>query len=162
MAPSGFREAARRVGNPIALGVILVIVCWWWLTLAIEASPWDWASDFEQFWQGGNDIVNGVSPYPTDQLLATAGNHLDAEGIRNVFRFPYPAGAAVFLAPLGLLSFHTAAAVWSALLIASLFGALWILNVRDWRVYAIVISSAPIITSVRLGTFTPCSFCSSL
>ena len=24
----------------------------------------DWAFDFRQFWQGGNDVVNGVSPVP--------------------------------------------------------------------------------------------------
>jgi len=152
---NGFREAARRVGNPLALGVIAVIASWWWLTLAIQGSPWDWASDFEQFWQGANDVVNGVSPYPSPDLLATAGNHLDAQGIRDVFRFPYPAGAAIFLAPLGFMSFHTAAALWSAMLIASLFVALLILRVRDWRVFAIAVSSVPVISAVRLGTFTP-------
>jgi hypothetical protein len=101
------------------------------------------------------DVTNGDSPYPSAALLSTAGDHLDPEGIREVFRFPYPAAAAVLLAPLGMLGFHTAAAVWSALLIASLLAALWILGVRDWRVLSVVVSSAPVISSVRLGTFTP-------
>jgi glycosyl transferase family 87 len=151
----GLVEAARRVVDPVAVGVILLVVGWWWLTLAVQATPGDWAFDFRQFWQGGNDVVNGVSPYPASSQLASAGDQLDPEGIRDVFRFPYPAGAAVLLAPFGLLGFHAAAAIWSALLIASLLGALWILGVRDWRVLGVVVTAAPVITAVRLGTFTP-------
>ena len=155
MAARGLLDAARRVVDPLAVAVILIVVCWWWLTLAVQATPGDWAFDFRQFWQGGKDVVDGVSPYPSAALLATAGDHLDPEGIREVFRFPYPAGAAVLLAPFGLLGFHAAAALWSALLIGSVLAALWILGVRDWRVLAIVVTAAPVITAVRLGTFTP-------
>lgn len=152
---SGFGHAGRRLLDPVALALIVSLVVWWWFVLAIEAQPRDWAFDFQQFWQGGNDVVNSVSPYPHAHALAGASESLDPEGIRSVFRFPYPAGAALLLAPLGALSFHTAAAVWSALLIAFMLGALWILRVRDWRVLAIVVTSVPILSSIRLGTFTP-------
>jgi hypothetical protein len=155
-APNGgFREAGRRLLGPVAIAVVLLVVFWWWLTLAVQGSPADWAFDFRQFWQGANDAVEGRSPYPSEALLATSGDHLDPEGIRDVFRFPYPAGALVVLAPFGLLSFHAAAAVWSALLIASVLAALALLGVRDWRVLAVVVASAPLISSVRLGTLTP-------
>jgi hypothetical protein len=152
---NGARSATRRVIRPVALGVLLIVVWWWWWTLAIQSPTDDWAFDFRQFWQGAKDVVDGVSPYPSSALVATATDRLDPEGIREVFRFPYPAGAAVSLAPLGLLGFHTAAAVWSALLIVSLLGGVWLLGVRDWRVLAVVVTSAPVISSVRLGTFTP-------
>jgi hypothetical protein len=155
VAAPGLLDAARRVVDPVAVAVILIVVGWWWLTLAVQATPGDWAFDFHQFWQGGTDVVDGVSPYPSASLLATAGDQLDPEGIREVFRFPYPAGAAVLLAPFGLLGFHAAAAVWSALLIVSVLAALWTLGVRDWRVLGIVVTAAPVITAVRLGTFTP-------
>ncbi len=155
MRVRGLWVAGERTVGRVALGVLLVLTFWWWYVLAVQGSPGDWAFDFRQFWQGANDVVNGVSPYPSAALLGTAGDHLDPEGIREVFRFPYPAGAAVALAPLGLLGFHTAAAVWSALLTVSLLLAVWILGVRDWRVLAVVISSAPVITAVRLGTLTP-------
>jgi glycosyl transferase family 87 len=155
VAARGLLEATRRVVDPLAVALILIVVGWWWLTLAVQATPGDWAFDFRQFWQGGKDVVDGVSPYPSASLLATAGDQLDPEGIREVFRFPYPAGAAVLLAPFGLVGFHTAAAVWSALLIVSVLGALWSLGVRDWRVLGIVVTAAPVITAVRLGTFTP-------
>jgi hypothetical protein len=151
----GFGAAANRLLSPLALILIAVLVFWWWYFLAVQASPGDWAFDFRQFWQGGNDVVNGVSPYPSSDLLATARDDITPEGIREVFRFPYPAGAAVLLAPLGALEFHAAAAVWSALLIAALVGALLILRVGDWRVFAVVVTAAPVITSVRLGSLTP-------
>ena len=155
MGSDGLIDAARKVIHPLAFGLLAIVVFWWWLTLAVEGSPADWAFDFRQFWQGGHDVVSGISPYPSRELLATAGDGLDPEGIQEVFRFPYPAGAAVALAPLGLLSFHTAAAVWSAALIVSLLAALAVLGVRDWRVVAVVACSAPVISSVRLGTLTP-------
>ena len=53
------------------------------------------------------------------------------------------------------MGLHTAAAIWSVLLIASVFGALWILGVRDWRVLAVVVTAAPVVSGVRLGNFTP-------
>jgi hypothetical protein len=143
------------MGSGIAFAIILILVAYWWLTMVSLGTPDDWAFDFRQFWQGANDVVNGTSPYPSSALLATAGDHLQPDGIREVFRFPYPAGAVVALAPLGLLSFHTAAAVWSAVLIVSVLAAVWTLGVRDWRVVAVVVCSAPVISSVRLGTLTP-------
>ena len=152
---SGLWEAARRSFPGVALAVVLALVAWWWFVLAIQGSPDDWAFDFQPFWQAGGDVLDGVSPYPGPELLATAGDHLDPEGIREVFRFAYPAGAAIALAPFGALGFETAAAVWSALLIVSLLAALAILGVRDWRVLAVVVSSAPVISSVRIGTLTP-------
>jgi hypothetical protein len=132
-----------------------LLVAWWWYALAVQGAAGDWAFDFRQFWQGGHDVVSGVSPYPDPAAVARAGTQLDPDGVRQVFHFPYPAAAAVVLAPLGLLGFHVAAAVWSALLVTSLIGSLWILGVRDWRVLAVVVTSAPVLSSVRLGTFTP-------
>jgi hypothetical protein len=99
--------------------------------------------------------VNGVSPYPTAEQLEAARTEFDPTAVQEDFRFPYPAGAAVLLAPFGALAFDTAAALWGAVLIASVLGSLLILGVRDWRVFAIVVSSHPVLTSVRLGTFTP-------
>lgn len=155
MRVRGLWTAGQRIIGRAALGVLLALVFWWWYVLAVQGSPDDWGFDFRQFWQGASDVVNGASPYPSAELLATAGDQLDPEGIREVFRFPYPAGAAVALAPFGSLGFHSAAAVWSALLIVSLLAAVWILGVRDWRVLAVLVSSVPVMTAVRLGTLTP-------
>ena len=89
----------------------------------VVSGPTDWAFDFRQFWQGGNDVVNGVSPYPSADDVEGGGLEFGPTRIQEVFRFPYPAGAAVALAPFGALSFDFAAAIWGLLLIASILGA---------------------------------------
>jgi hypothetical protein len=111
--------------------------------------------DLRQFWQGGRDVLHGVSPYPTARALANAGSDLDPRGIQHVFRFPYPAGSAVAFVPLALLPFKAAAVVMAVISVAALLGALWLLGVRDWRCYGILLAAIPVITAVHLGTLTP-------
>ena len=152
---SGVLGAAPRTINWVVFGVLPIVIFSWWLLWAVHSPAGDWAFDFRQFWQGGNDVVNGVSPYPSSEMLARSGDELGPTGIQEVFRFPYPAGAAIVLAPLGALDFDLAAALWSVLLVASLIAAVLILGVRDWRVMGVVIGSAPAIGAVRLGTLTP-------
>lgn len=150
----GLRSAAIRLSNPLGLTLVLALVAWWWYTLAIQGAP-GWAFDFRQFWQGARDVVNGVSPYPERATLDRVGAGLDLSHWQTLLRFPYPAPAAVVLVPFALVGFHTAAAIWGALLIASYFATLWVLGVRDWRVLAVVVTSQPVVSSVRGGTFTP-------
>jgi len=154
----GARTPGTSVGGRpvewLVFGAVPVLLFCFLLVVSVVDGD-GWAFDFRQFWQGGNDVVNGVSPYPGEALLATAGDHLDPQGIQDVFRFPYPAGAAVGFAPFGALDFDVAAAVWGALLIVSLVAAVWILGVRDWRVLGVVIGSAPVIGAVGIGTLTP-------
>lgn len=151
----GLLDAWKRVRGYVAFVVLAILIVYWWLTMVSFASPYDWGFDFRQFWQGGNDVVNGVSPYPTAEQLADARTKFGPTAIQEDFRFVYPAGAAVALAPLGALDFDLAAAIWGLFLIGAILGSLLVLGVRDWRVFAIVASSHPVITSVRLGTFTP-------
>ena len=149
------RATGRLTVELLVFGALPLLVFCWWLGFALLSSGDHWAFDFRQFWQGGNDVVHGDSPYPSSTLLATSGDHLDGSGIQRVFRFPYPAGAAVAFAPFGAISFDAASVLWGAVLIASLFAAVWILGVRDWRVMGVVIGSAPVISAVRIGTLTP-------
>jgi hypothetical protein len=151
----GLLAAWRRSRSHVAFAVLAVLVVYWWLVMIKLGTPKDWAFDFQQFWQGGNDVVNGVSPYPTAAQLETVRTEFHPVAIQEDFRFPYPAAAAVALAPFGALGFDTAAAVWGLLLIASIFGSLMLLGVSDWRVYALIACSQPVISSVRLGQVTP-------
>ena len=50
-------------------------------------------------------MLDGVSPYPTAAQIASAGDALGPHGIQEVFRFPYPAGAAAAMVPFGALPF---------------------------------------------------------
>lgn len=151
----GLLEAWRQSRGRVAMAVLALLVVYWWLTMVALGSPDDWALDFRQFWQGGNDVVNGVSPYPSSEQLDAARTEFGPITIQDDFRFPYPAAAAILMAPFGALSLDVAAALWGALLIGCVVAALLLLGVRDWRVFAVVVSSHAVITSVRLGTFTP-------
>jgi hypothetical protein len=148
-------SSLRRVAEWLLFGVLPAVVFCWWLAFAIFDPAGDWAFDFWQVWSGGNDVAHGVSPYPDPSQLPTNGDHLDSVDIREIFRLPYPAAAAVAGVPFGLLGFDAAALVWGALMIVSVFAALWILEVRDWRVVGVVVGSAPVIGSIRIGTMTP-------
>jgi hypothetical protein len=151
----GIWVVVRRVAQWFVFGLLPVAIFVWWNVFAIVDPAGDWAFDFRQFWQGGNDVVNGVSPYPSDAQLDSVGDHLGPVGIQEVFRFPYPAGSALASAPFGAIDFDVASAFWGALLVVSLFAAVWILGVRDWRVMGVVLASAPVIAAVRIGTLTP-------
>lgn len=150
----GLWNAWKRSSVVVALAVILTLVAYWWFTMVVHG-PTDWAFDFRQFWQGGNDVVKGVSPYPDPDDVAAADIEFSPTRIQDVFRFPYPAPGAVALAPLGALAFGAASAIWGILLIGAILGAVWLLGVRDWRVLAVILTAQPVMTSVRLGTFTP-------
>jgi hypothetical protein len=150
----GLLAAWKRTSAGVAVAVLLTLVAYWWYTMVV-GGPSDWAFDFKQFWQGANDVVHGVSPYPSAAQLDAAREEFGSVSIQEDFRFPYPAGAAVLLAPLGALSFGLASAIWGLLLIAAILGAVWLLGVRDWRVLAVVVTAQPVVTSVRLGTLTP-------
>lgn len=86
--------------------------------------------DFRTFWQAGNDVLHGNSPYPA--LLPTQANGA-------TFRpFVYPAPAAFLLAPFSLLPWLVAEGVWLVLGAVALVVTLRLLDVRDWRCYGTV------------------------
>lgn len=89
--------------------------------------------DFNVMWSAGRDVAHGHSPFP----------------------FVYPAPAAVLMAPLGALPWNIAVAVFWALSIAALAGALHLLGVRDWRCYGAVFASIATVWSLEVGTITP-------
>src|SRR5207247_10285428 len=71
---STLTRAGARIST-IGLFAVLPIA----LLVAIEALSihHDFAFDFRQFWQGGRDVVNGISPYPSASELDRAGPTLD-------------------------------------------------------------------------------------
>ena len=112
--------------------------------------------DLHQFWQGGRDVIDGVSPYPPNLAgLPGANSTLGPEAIPYVFRFPYPAGSAFAMVPLALLPFNAAAVVLAVFSTLALLAALRLLGVRDWRCYCVTLGSLCVISAVRLGTLTP-------
>jgi Glycosyltransferase family 87 len=101
--------------------------------------------DFHVFWQAGRDFVHGASPYPVQA----------ADVIASKENFLYPAWVAAALAPLGVLPYSVAVGLFSAVLVASTAGALYILGIRDWRCYGAVFVSLPTYSSLNMGTLSP-------
>ena len=142
------RVAEPRTINLGSVRMILIVIFTWWLLWAVHSPAGDWAFDFRQFWQGGNDGRQRRVALCNSEMLPRSDDELGPTGIQEVFRFPYPAGAAIVLAPLGALDFDLAAALWSVLLVASLIAAVLILGVRDWRVMGVVIGSGPTMRAI--------------
>ncbi len=146
-------RAASRVGGTLAWVVLPAA----FLALMLAGSIGNhFAFDFHQFWQGGRDVLDGRSPYPPAESLPRAGDpSLDAVMIQDVYRFPYPAPAALAMVPFGTLPFAVAAAIFVALSVVAVLAALRVLGVSDPRCYGVVFLSISTLGAVRLGTFTP-------
>jgi alpha-1,2-mannosyltransferase len=149
----GVLFAGRRVAAAFAYALLPAVL----LTVMLAGSIHDhFAFDFHQFWQGGRDVIDGHSPYPPADSVPRGGDAtLDAQGIQDVYRFPYPAAAALLMVPLGALPFAVAAAVFVLLSAAAVILALRLLGVVDWRCYGVALASMPALGALRLGTFTP-------
>jgi hypothetical protein len=83
--------------------------------------------DFHTFWLAGHDVLHGRSPYPAS---------LPHVALQDTFRpFVYPAPAAYAMAPLALLPYGVANALFAVLGAAAIAGTLVLLDIRDWRCY---------------------------
>ena len=91
------------------------------------------------FLRAASNILHGVSPYSF---------HADAT-------YAYPPLLAFITAPLHALSAGAATIVWTMLLLAAIAFALWLLDVRDWRCYAITGIYPMTRSAVDLGTIGP-------
>ncbi len=109
-------------------------------------------SDFLSFWQAGRSVLHGRSPYPSIESLPAVANSL------TFAPFVYPAPAAYWMVPLALLPFPVAATIFlfASWLAAAL--ALRLLEVRDWRCYAAMYATVPMVAGTALGTFSPWLF----
>lgn len=142
---SGLRVAAGQAAAVALLGALPVALLVAFLAGSVHHHP---AYDFRAVWQAGRDVLHGRSPYPS-------AHHLEALRGTAIDEFVYPAAVAVAAAPLGMLPFGVASALWVAAGVASVGLALWILGVRDWRCYGALVASPAMLDAVRLGTLTP-------
>jgi hypothetical protein len=154
MSLASLLRSGRQIGTVLLFGVVPAVLLG--TVLALSAHD-DFAFDLRQFWQGGRDVLHGHSPYPPVAALPSAdvAAALDPHGIQEAFRFPYPPATAVAMVPFGALPFNVAGAVMTVLLVAAVAGALWLLDVRDWRCYGVAFGSFTTIGAIRLATLTP-------
>jgi hypothetical protein len=96
-------------------------------------------NDLAVFLRGAGDVLRGASPY-----LYEADK-----------TFAYPPFLAWLVAPLHPLSGSAAGFVWTALSLVLVAAALWLLDLRDWRCYALAFVFLPTRSSIDLGTIEP-------
>jgi hypothetical protein len=95
--------------------------------------------DLDVFLRAAGKVLDGVSPYVYDADRT----------------FAYPPVLAWLLAPLHPLSSSNAAIVWMLLSLAMVAAALWLLELRDWRCYALAYVFMFTRSSIVLGTIEP-------
>jgi hypothetical protein len=105
------------------------------------------------------DFVDGAgAPNDLDIFLRAAGKVLHAaspyvyDGDKT---FAYPPLLAWLVAPLHPLSGSTAGFAWTLLTLAMVAAALWLLELRDWRCYALAFVFPFTRSSIDLGTIEP-------
>lgn len=102
------------------------------------------ATDFRQFYRAAELILEGESPYrDAVDSLATWGGP-----------YPYPPLPALAAIPLTVLPLDIAGVLVMAVLLAVALGTLWILGVRDWRCYGVMLLWPPVISAIQTGNVT--------
>jgi hypothetical protein len=148
-APDGSGAARGSVGprgrsaavdhSLIVFPVLLTI----WLFVKYAAMH-QLAVDFDHdFWVVGLRVRHGLSPYAWSRRQLAHG-----------IGFPYPAFTALLFAPFSLLPRGLADVTFVVMSITACLGALRVLGVRDWRLYAFVLLWWPVINGWQTGNLT--------
>jgi hypothetical protein len=85
------------------------------------------------------DVLSGASPFPAP----------DDPSVHGKWAYVYPPLLAYLLVPLTPLSAMAGAVVTMVLFIAALAAAIWVLGVRDWRCYGMLLWWAPVFDGSR-------------
>lgn len=104
----------------------------------------DVARDFATaFWPAGRRVLDGLSPFDTSAAATQAGHS-----------FPYSALDALVFAGFALLPNDVSGWIFTALNVLALACALWVVKVRDWRVYSIVFAWMPVASAWQSANVT--------
>ena len=135
-------SAARKAIEITALGVVPLAALA--LGLATFAGQDRLALDFHQeLYPQAQAVVHGGDAYPPpDADLSDGTNAI------------WPMAAVLPAVPLTALPAGAADWVVSLLVIATLVAALWVFEVRDWRVYGITLLWPPVIDAYQTGNVT--------
>jgi hypothetical protein len=112
-------------------------------------------------YDAGLAIIHGHSPYQPAFLAHQAavmrtGGIAVGETSQHAFSIPvYPAPANLAVMPFSLLPFWLAGSLFTALLLAAMVLGLALLEVRDWRCYALALVSWPFVFALSLGALGP-------
>ena len=102
------------------------------------------AFDFRPLYHGAEDILAGESPYPLEDALLTATGG----------PYVYPPLPALLSVPLTPLSVDVAGLVVMTTLLLVALAILFVLGVRDWRCYGVMLLWPPVISAIQTGNVT--------
>ncbi|MCZ7587264.1 MAG: DUF2029 domain-containing protein [Gaiella sp.] len=136
------RSALVRVGEISALAALPLIALA--IGLATFSSQDRVALDFHhELYPQAELVVDGKDPYPPPDADLRDGTNLI-----------WPMAAVLPVVPLTLLSPAAADWVATAIVLAALVATLWVLDVRDWRVYGVTLVWPPVIDSYQTANVT--------
>ena len=102
------------------------------------------AFDFRVFYGAAEAVLDGESPYqdPEDENAVVARGYV------------YPPITALAVIPLTVLPVEVAGLLVMALLVGAALAIPYVLGVRDWRCYGLLLLWPPVISAVQTGTVT--------
>ena len=133
---------ARDALEQVLLGLVPILVSVWVVYRMYSSGIA--AVDFrDSFWVAGWRTLHGLDPYSWTHAQIVSG-----------VSFPYPAVTAMLLAPVGLLSSFSDSFAITALGMIAAPLSLWVMRIRDWRVYGAVALWAPVVVGWQTANFT--------
>jgi hypothetical protein len=133
---------ARWIATVVFLGVFPVLTVGALFASALESDSV--AMDFGQFYRAAELILRGDSPYlPAGEPLTEWGGP-----------YPYPPLPALLAIPFTPLSLQTAGLLLMAALVVVALAIPWVLGVRDWRCYGLVLLWPPVISAIQTANLT--------
>jgi hypothetical protein len=139
-----FIGALRRLRDPLLLFVAPITFAVLSITLGYLHS-WPIGFDFRgTLWEPARALLDGGSIYPEPTAASVVIGNPSV----------YPPVFILVSVPLALLPATAAAWIWFCLLGVGLFGALWLVGVRDWRCYVLALTSPVVVHGMTYGNLT--------
>ena len=128
------RRVALVVAGALVAGALLVVAAKAAARLHHDDALWALAGwtgpfDLKVFLEAGDAVLAGRSPYPDPGTLVPPSSY-----------YVYPPLLALAITPLSAISVSAAASIFTVLGIVAVAGALYALDVRDWRCYILALA----------------------
>lgn len=144
LSAQGVRGALRRLRDPLLLGAAPIVFAIL-VVLFQYRSSWPIGFDFRgTLWEPARAVLDGtdVYPEPTRETILLGNPAV------------YPPLFVLLSLPLALLPVGVASWLWFALLGASVYAALRILGIRDWRCLVLAVTSPVVVHGLSFGNLT--------
>lgn len=143
-ARAGDRKATYSIAlQQILLGLMPLVVLIWEATVVFGGSHTVAADFHDAYYVAGYRLLHAGDPYAWTHSEIKAG-----------IAFVYPAFSALFFAPFALIGKGAAGVVFTLICIALTPLTLWVLRVRDWRIYGVALLWLPVFSAWETGNET--------